>query len=316
MNPVKADKSLPCAQSPWDSNLESELHRLQIEVDPDRVGEYRDPIQSRLKQYGFALLKGIGFDSERAQIEARLIELSNSLGTILPQSPRAEAIEDIKDYSDVDERDDRGYRSGGELSPHSDPPTIILLHCLQPARHGGESHIVNVKAIYQKMLSLDADLTQVLFDGFPFWQVAGHADMNEGGPATIKRPVFARDKEVLSCVIYRPYIEKAADALGTPLSQREIEALDLFEVCANDPVLSLRFTLQPGETLLLHNRTVLHARTDFKDWPELERRRHLLRAWIDAPGLLPVSPCHELGDIFDGGIPLPPTFIQESTSGS
>ncbi|MEM7562829.1 MAG: TauD/TfdA family dioxygenase [Pseudomonadota bacterium] len=316
MNELKSGQELSNLQSTWDSRLESQLQQLRIEVNPAQAGNYRDPIQSRLKQYGFALVHGIGFNAERAQIASRLIDLSNSLGEILPQSPRAEAIEDIKDYSDIDERDDRGYRSGGELSPHSDPPTIILLHCLQPARYGGESHIVNVKAIYQKMVSLDADLTQLLFNGFPFWQVAGHADLSEGGPATRARPVFALDQGLLSCVIYRPYIEKAANALGKPLSQSETAALDLFETCANDPALSLRFTLRPGETLLLHNRTVLHARTDFKDWPELERRRHLLRAWIDAPKLLPVSPCHELGDIFQGGIQLSPISYPESTSGS
>jgi Taurine catabolism dioxygenase TauD, TfdA family len=53
-----------------------------------------------------------------------------------------------------------------------------------------------------------------------------------------------------------------------------------------------------GENLVLHNRTVLHARTDYVDWPEMHRRRHLLRVWIDAPNALPVHPSHELGDFF------------------
>ena len=134
-------------QVAWDSGLLTQLDLLRLQVHPDSAGNYRVPIQARLKEYGFAILQGIGADAERDEIASRLIKLSQSLGHILPQSPRAEAIEDIKDYSDIDERDDRGYRSRGELSPHSDPPTIILLHCLQPARHGGESHIVNVKFV-------------------------------------------------------------------------------------------------------------------------------------------------------------------------
>ena len=65
-----------------------------------------------------------------------------------------------------------------------------------------------------------------------------------------------------------------------------------------DPALALLFRLHPGDTLVLHNRAVLHARTDYVDWPELPRRRHLKRLWIDAPDLLPVDSVHELGDIF------------------
>ena len=54
--------------------------------------------------------------------------------------------------------------------------------------------------------------------------------------------------------------------------------------------------------MVLHNRTVLHARTDYEDWPEPDRRRHLLRVWIDAPALLPVAHQHELGSLFASAV--------------
>ena len=78
----------------------------------------------------------------------------------------------------------------------------------------------------------------------------------------------------------------------------QIAALDFFETCSFADDLTLRFVLRPGQTLVLHNRSVLHARTDYADWPELHRRRHLLRMWIDAPESFPVHPVHELGDLF------------------
>ncbi len=40
--------------------------------------------------------------------------------------------------------------------------------------------------------------------------------------------------------------------------------------------------LWPGDIQLLHNHAVLHARTDFEDHPEPEKRRHLLRLWLSA----------------------------------
>ncbi len=40
---------------------------------------------------------------------------------------------------------------------------------------------------------------------------------------------------------------------------------------------------EPGDIQLLHNHQILHDRTDFEDWPEPERKRHLLRLWLCPP---------------------------------
>jgi len=203
-----------------------------------------------------------------------LQSLSSALGILLPQSPRQEFIEDIRDYSDIDEKDERGYRSAGPLSIHSDPPTLIALHCLQPAKQGGDSYLVNVKALHDAIEHSHPELLSVLYRGFPHWNVEGQ---KEGpGPAKEKRPIFINTNGKISCVHYRPFVEKAAAALNEPLSQKQIAALDIFDDYANANHLALRFT----------------------DWPEPDKRRHLLRTWIDAPKLLPVHPQHELGNLF------------------
>ena len=41
--------------------------------------------------------------------------------------------------------------------------------------------------------------------------------------------------------------------------------------------------LQPGDIQLVHNHTILHDRTAFEDYPEPERKRHLLRLWLAPP---------------------------------
>jgi len=286
----------------WDARLYDRLANLKIAVDPCSLSQPIEEIKAALHTYGFAVLNGLGSAQQNNQLNETLIDVSEHLGTLLPQSPRGERVEDVKDYSDIDEKDDRGYRSKGELTPHSDPPTLILLHCLKAAKAGGESHIVNVASICKKIESIDKNLLNVLFQKFPHWRVAGPNGSTSAGPAQERRPILAKKNGNFSCVLYRPFLEKALDALGETLSGTEIAALDLFDKCANDPALTLRFILTPGETLLLHNRTVLHARTDYEDWPAIEDRRHILRTWIDAPELLPVSTEHELGDIFEGAI--------------
>ena len=42
--------------------------------------------------------------------------------------------------------------------------------------------------------------------------------------------------------------------------------------------------LEPGDIQLLSNHTVIHARTDYVDHPEPDRKRHLLRLWITVRG--------------------------------
>ena len=201
--------------------------------------------------------------------------------------------------SDLDrEVDTRGYRSGGELVPHSDPPTLIALHCVVAARSGGESYLVNVASIVRRIEETDPISLDVLFNPFPVWLVDGQ-NGRPAGPDHQGLPVLAEHNDVVSCMVYRPFIEKAAEALSQPLLAAQIKALDLFDSCTSDPALSLRFMLEPNQTLVVHNRTVLHARTSYVDWPELNRRRHLKRLWIDAPTLLPVHTAHELGDIFN-----------------
>jgi hypothetical protein len=76
------------------------------------------------------------------------------------------------------------------------------------------------------------------------------------------------------------------------LSETDIEALELFDDLANDQELRLDMELRPGDMQFLHNHTCLHDRTAFVDWPEPERKRHLLRLWLAAPGARPLPPIY------------------------
>ena len=74
------------------------------------------------------------------------------------------------------------------------------------------------------------------------------------------------------------------------LTADDIEALDMFSEVAGDPELRLDMALMPGDMQLLHNHTILHARSAYEDWPEVERKRHLLRLWLAPPDAQPLPP--------------------------
>ena len=47
-------------------------------------------------------------------------------------------------------------------------------------------------------------------------------------------------------------------------------------------------TFEPGDIQLVHNHTMLHDRTDYVDWEDEDKKRHLLRLWLAIPGARPL----------------------------
>ena len=64
------------------------------------------------------------------------------------------------------------------------------------------------------------------------------------------------------------------------LTPRQLEALDFLDELEQHPELQLQMQFSPGDLQFVCNYTVFHARTEFEDWPEVERRRHLMRLWL------------------------------------
>jgi alpha-ketoglutarate-dependent taurine dioxygenase len=70
-----------------------------------------------------------------------------------------------------------------------------------------------------------------------------------------------------------------------PLTPEQQRALDALDGWLNRPELRAEFDLRTGDMLFINNRWLLHNRTAFEDYPEPERRRHLVRLWLQAdPG--------------------------------
>jgi alpha-ketoglutarate-dependent taurine dioxygenase len=111
----------------------------------------------------------------------------------------------------------------------------------------------------------------------------------EGCKPYFRIPVFNYHDGLVSAIYQRQYIESARRFPGVPpLTAQQIEALDLLDQLANDPKLNLTMEFEPGDIQLVHNHTILHDRTAFEDYPEPERKRHLLRLWIAPPKARPL----------------------------
>jgi hypothetical protein len=204
----------------------------------------------------------------------------------------------------------RIYQTRERQNYHTDSSDVVGLLCLHPARSGGLSSLVSSVTIFNEMRQRQPDLARVLFAPI---ETDRRGEVPAGQEPFFRIPVFNWHAGLLSTVYHRPYIESARRFPGVPaLTQDQTEALDLFDALADDPALHFRMELRAGDIQLVHNHTLLHDRTAFEDWPEPERKRHLLRLWLAPAKARPLPPifAERYGSVVPGnrgGIVVPGT---------
>ena len=63
-----------------------------------------------------------------------------------------------------------------------------------------------------------------------------------------------------------------------------LEAFELFNATAARDDLLYQMMLEPGDLQFLNNRAVMHGRTRFEDFGDIDRKRFMLRLWLKMPG--------------------------------
>lgn len=180
----------------------------------------------------------------------------------------------------------RTYQTAERQHFHTDSCDIVGLLCLKTAKSGGLSSIVSSMAIYNEMARRRPDLLARLFQPFA---TDRRGEVPVGEKPYFDTPVYTDHEGYLSAIYSGTYIRSAQRFADVPrFTTEDIEALEMFDDLANDKELRLDMELRPGDIQFLHNHTCLHDRTAFVDWPEPERKRHLLRLWLAAPGARPL----------------------------
>src|SRR5918993_743464 len=233
---------------------------------------------------GFLLMRGlpVGRWTMREAATA-FFGLGAHLGSARSQNGKGHVLGHVQDLGlDVHDPNVRIYQTNERQTYHTDSCDIVGLLCLQTAKSGGLSSLVSSTTIFNEMRRRRPDLLRVLLDPI---ETDRRGEVPEGCKPYFTIPVFNYHDGLVSAIYQRQYIESARRFPGVaPLSPVQIQALDLLDELANHPKLNLMMELQPGDIQLVHNHTILHDRTAFEDYPEPERKRHLLRLWLAPPG--------------------------------
>ncbi|MPY76144.1 MAG: hypothetical protein GEU87_18015 [Alphaproteobacteria bacterium] len=115
------------------------------------------------------------------------------------------------------------------------------------------------------------------------------AQVPEGCKPYYALPVFSRHQGRLIVCFVRRFVESAQRFPERPrLSRSQMDALEMVSELATRPEFRLDITFDPGDIQFVNNLTTMHSRTGYEDYPEPERKRHLLRLWLAVPGGWPL----------------------------
>jgi hypothetical protein len=256
------------------------------------LGPQLDGLRSEvLDGRGFVLLRGMPVENRPiAESATAYWGVGTYFGSARSQNAKGHLLGHVYDLGGSSATDPtiRSYATAERQNFHIDRCDVVALLCLRRAKSGGLSAIVSSMTVHNVMAERRPDLLERLYQSFP---VDRRGEVPPGKTPFYEAPVFNEHAGYLSVLYSRLHIGSAQrfhDARR--LTAEDYEALDMLAGLAGDPDLRLDMTFMPGDIQFLHNHTILHARSEYEDWPEAERKRHLLRLWLAPPGARPLPP--------------------------
>jgi hypothetical protein len=240
---------------------------------------------------GFVLLRGVPVE-DRPIAESATVYwgIGTYFGSARSQNAQGHLLGHVYDLGGQSATNSnlRSYATAEGQNFHIDRCDVVALLCLRRAKSGGLSTIVSSMTLHNVMAARRPDLLERLYQPFPRDR---RGEVPEGKAPFYEAPVFNTHNGLVSVLYSRLHIGSSQRfPEARRLTPEDIEALDMLAELAGDPELRLDMNFMPGDIQFLHNHTIMHARSAYEDWPEVERKRHLLRLWLAPPGARPLPP--------------------------
>ena len=156
------------------------------------------------------------------------------------------------------------------------PPDYVGLLCWRQAMSGGHSRVISFHTAHNALLARHPNKLPRLYQ--PFW-FDRQREYQVGEPPIFSAPVF-ENSGVVKARFSVHQINSGYAMRGEPIDAEGTAAIAaMFEIVEQDG-LSIDFDLEPGQMQFVDNRALGHSRTAFVDYPEPERKRHLVRLWM------------------------------------
>jgi hypothetical protein len=243
------------------------------------IAEWMESLQNGR---GFINVKGIPVAKHNEE-DIALIHwgLGLHMGTAVSQNAAGDVLGHVRDTgADPNDTSVRLYKTRVDLGFHSDGSDLVALLCIRQGQSGGENRLVSTTALYNEILRRRPGLIPLLYEPF-YWDRNDEQALGED--PFFQLPICRYHEGKLTFFYIPWYIRKAQRHPQVPrLTPEQTDLLDLIDEIAEDPAFHVEMRLEPGEINYLKNNAVLHARTEYKDFDEPARKRHLVRLWLTA----------------------------------
>ena len=239
------------------------------------------------------LIDGIGFfvidgecfsDFSREETTEIYSKICKTLGTLYVQNIKNESFVAIKDEGKSMMSGGRYHQTKEGGSFHTDSPQwekvpdFIGMCCINPAKKGGESKFVSAYSIHNEMLKEHKHFLEMLYGQFHFDK---RGEYESGESPTVFEPIFTYNSNQLKLRYLRDYINDGQKIQDKPLSKEQNEALDCLDKIIHDENLAVSYELKQYDMVFLNNGRVMHGRTSFEDFEDVEKKRLMIRTWIN-----------------------------------
>jgi hypothetical protein len=268
-------------------------------------------VQDRLENgRGVVVLRGLPAN-DYAKDDLRLMYwgMGLYLGTGVSQSSKGDLLGDVRNFGqDPHSSTGRGYMSKLHLGFHTDTADVVALMVMRAAKSGGLSMIASSVAIRNEIAATRPDLLEELYKPM-HWSWKGQE--GPGEKPYYEQPIYSEHEGKFSSRhIYTHIFTAQENHPELPrLTAKQLEAIKLVSALADQPRFHFSMMFEPGDIQLLNNHVTYHARTEFEDYPEEDRKRHLLRMWLAMPNTRALSPLmsaiyrDQAGGAVRGGFP-------------
>jgi TfdA family taurine catabolism dioxygenase TauD len=246
-----------------------------------RVGEKLQRVAQEVHTgRGFCVLRGLPVQQWGEALTSIIYwGMGHHLGKPGVQNPQGEKLGHVKDYREGGAQSmQRLYRTASNIGFHCDGAQAVGLLCLNTAKSGGASRIASSVTVFNELLETDPDLAKRLFE--PVYMDRRNEQPVGEPPCTPIQPCCFEPPN-LRTFYHSEYYRSAVRHPGYEPDERTQKLLDRYDEIANSARVFLDMWLQPGDIQLISNYTVIHARTAYEDFDDPQKKRHLLRLWLN-----------------------------------
>ncbi len=237
---------------------------------------------------GFAVADRLPVDDYPTEIMASVFYILGQLvGQTVAQKHSGLMIYNVRDSGTAFGYGVRGSVTNVELNFHTDnafgqsTPDYVGLFCRHPARQGGVSRFCSLYALHHHIEMASPEALARLYQPMLFDRQKEHA---EGDPPVTLAPYFSwytgRDNHArMRARANTSLVRKGYEVAGVAMDAELAHALDVIDQISRQNIFWYEAALEKGQIQYLNNRETGHYRSEFTDFDDEHKKRHLYRLW-------------------------------------